>query len=138
MDSVVDYITEQLSELTSIPSPTGFTSKVTAHVSKTLESMGFAPELSNKGNVLVELGGKGRPLVLASHVDTLGAMVRSVKDNGRLRPHAYAEGQIFLKSSMTSSSVASRGLPGKQASAMASLARTSISSAFMASQTCGI
>ncbi len=86
MDSVVDYITEQLSELTSIPSPTGFTSKVTAYVSRTLEGMGFAPELSNKGNVLVELGGEGRPLVLASHVDTLGAMVRSVKDNGRLRP----------------------------------------------------
>ena len=32
------------------------------------------------------LGGEGEPLVLASHVDTLGAMVRSIKDNGRLRP----------------------------------------------------
>ena len=48
--------------------------------------MGFGPERSNKGNVLVELGGEGEPLVLASHVDTLGAMVRSIKDNGRLRP----------------------------------------------------
>ena len=28
----------------------------------------------------------GEPLVLAAHVDTLGAMVRSIKDNGRLRP----------------------------------------------------
>lgn len=36
--------------------------------------------------MLVELGGEGEPLVLASHVDTLGAMVRSIKDNGRLRP----------------------------------------------------
>ena len=53
---------------------------------ETLRDMGFGPERSNKGNVLVELGGEGEPLVLASHVDTLGAMVRSIKDNGRLRP----------------------------------------------------
>ena len=48
--------------------------------------MGYEPELSNKGNVLVNIGGEGNPLILASHVDTLGAMVRSIKDNGRLRP----------------------------------------------------
>ncbi|MCI6471977.1 MAG: M42 family metallopeptidase, partial [Collinsella sp.] len=44
------------------------------------------PQLSRKGNVLVDLGGQGSPLVLAAHVDTLGAMVRSVKTTGRLRP----------------------------------------------------
>lgn len=53
---------------------------------KQLEAMGYAPQLSNKGNVSVEIGGVGAPLVLAAHVDTLGAMVRSIKDNGRLRP----------------------------------------------------
>ena len=53
---------------------------------KQLEAMGYAPQLSNKGNVSVEIGGEGAPLVLAAHVDTLGAMVRSIKDNGRLRP----------------------------------------------------
>ena len=37
-------------------------------------------------NMLVTIGGEGNPLVLASHIDTLGAMVRSIKDNGRLRP----------------------------------------------------
>ena len=53
---------------------------------ETLKEMGYEPELSNKGNVLVTIGGEGNPLVLASHIDTLGAMVRSIKDNGRLRP----------------------------------------------------
>lgn len=86
MTDTFDYIGEQLKALTSIPSPTGFTRAVTDYVMKTLEEMGFAPERSTKGNVLVCLGGEGEPLVLASHVDTLGAMVRSVKDNGRLRP----------------------------------------------------
>ena len=86
MTDTFDYIGEQLKALTSIPSPTGFTRAVTDYVMKTLEEMGFAPERSTKGNVLVCLGGEDKPLVLASHVDTLGAMVRSIKDNGRLRP----------------------------------------------------
>ncbi len=36
--------------------------------------------------MICEVGGKGEPLVLAAHLDTLGAMVRSIKENGRLRP----------------------------------------------------
>ena len=48
--------------------------------------MGYEPELSNKGNINVVLGGEGSPLVLTAHLDTLGAMVRSIKENGRLRP----------------------------------------------------
>lgn len=86
MTDTLDYIGEQLKALTSIPSPTGFTRAVTDYVMKTLKEMGFTPERSTKGNVLVCLGGEGEPLVLASHVDTLGAMARSIKDNGRLRP----------------------------------------------------
>ena len=86
MTDTLDYIGEQLKALTSIPSPTGFTRAVTDYVMKALEEMGFAPERSTKGNVLACLGGEDEPLVLASHVDTLGAMVRSIKDNGRLRP----------------------------------------------------
>ena len=86
MTDTLDYIGDQLKALTSIPSPTGFTRAVTDYVMKTLKEMGFTPERSTKGNVLVCLGGEGEPLVLASHVDTLGAMVRSIKDNGRLRP----------------------------------------------------
>ncbi len=86
MEPIVDYIAEQLKALTAIPSPSGFTEQATRHVCDVLAGMGYAPQLSRKGNVLVELGGQGRPLVLAAHVDTLGAMVRAVKDNGRLRP----------------------------------------------------
>ena len=86
MEPIVDYICSQLKELTAIPSPSGFTKQATAYVCATLEGMGYEPQLSRKGNVLVELGGQGSPLVLAVHVDTLGAMVRSVKKTGRLRP----------------------------------------------------
>ena len=86
MDSQLTYICDQLKALTAIPSPTGFTKQATNYLVETLTAMGLSPEVSNKGNVLVCLGGEGNPLVLASHVDTLGAMVRAIKDNGRLRP----------------------------------------------------
>ena len=85
-DETLAYIGEQLHALTSIASPTGYTKNATDYLMKTLTDMGYEPERSTKGNVLVCLGGEGSPLVLASHVDTLGAMVRSIKDNGRLRP----------------------------------------------------
>ena len=86
LEETLSYIAGQLKTLTSIASPTGYTRAATDYLKETLRDMGFGPERSNKGNVLVELGGEGEPLVLASHVDTLGAMVRSIKDNGRLRP----------------------------------------------------
>lgn len=81
-----DYILEQLSALTAIPSPSGYTRQVSDYVLGQLETMGYRPEISNKGNVTVFLGGKDSPLVLSAHLDTLGAMVRKIKDNGRLRP----------------------------------------------------
>ena len=86
MKHYIDFIAEQLKTLTAIPSPSGYTKNVTDYLMKLLQDMGYEPELSRKGNVFVTLGGEGEPLVLAAHVDTLGAMVRSIKDNGRLRP----------------------------------------------------
>ena len=86
MKHYIDFIAEQLKTLTAIPSPSGYTKNATDYLMKLLQDMGYEPELSRKGNVFVTLGGEGEPLVLAAHVDTLGAMVRSIKDNGRLRP----------------------------------------------------
>ena len=86
MKHYIDFIAEQLKALTAIPSPSGYTKNATDYLIKLLQDMGYEPELSRKGNVFVTLGGEGEPLVLAAHVDTLGAMVRSIKDNGRLRP----------------------------------------------------
>lgn len=86
MKHYIDFIAEQLKTLTAIPSPSGYTKNATDYLMKLLQDMGYEPKLSRKGNVFVTLGGDGEPLVLAAHVDTLGAMVRSLKDNGRLRP----------------------------------------------------
>ena len=86
MKHYIDFIAEQLKTLTAIPIPSGYTKNATDYLMKLLQDMGYEPKLSRKGNVFVTIGGEGEPLVLAAHVDTLGAMVRSIKDNGRLRP----------------------------------------------------
>lgn len=86
MNKELEYIGETLKELTAVPSPSGYTDKAADHVMKVLSEMGYQPHKTRKGNVECEIGGEGNPLVLASHVDTLGAMVRAIKANGRLRP----------------------------------------------------
>lgn len=86
MSNTLEYILEELQHLTAIPSPTGYTKQVTAYVYKVLKELGYEPEYTRKGNVQAVLGGEGSPLILAAHLDTLGAMVRSIKANGRIRP----------------------------------------------------
>ena len=86
MKHYIDFIAEQLKTLTAIPSPSGYTKNATDYLMKLLQDMGYEPKLSRKGNVFVTIGGEGEPLVIAAQIDTLGAMVRSIKDNGRLRP----------------------------------------------------
>jgi len=80
-----DYALEYMLKLLSIPSPTGFTHQAADYLMETLEGLGFAPKKDRKGCVMCCLGGEGRGILLSAHVDTLGAMVRSVKKNGRIR-----------------------------------------------------
>ena len=44
MNSHMDFIKEQLYALTGIPSPSGFTKKVTDYLLSELTALGFAPE----------------------------------------------------------------------------------------------
>ena len=80
-----NYAVKQTEILCKIPSPSGFTKQATDYLIKECKSMGFQPKQSRKNSILAEIGGKGKPVVLAAHVDTLGVMVRAIKGNGRLR-----------------------------------------------------
>ena len=82
-----DFAWEQAAALLAIDSPTGFTEKAAQWVKNAFSSLGFDAHTTNKGGVLVDLGGADSEngLMLAAHVDTLGAMVASVKGNGRLK-----------------------------------------------------
>lgn len=81
-----DFAWEMTSALLAIDSPTGFTDNAAAWLKEQFTELGFKTTLTEKGGVLVELGGEGENgLMLAAHTDTLGAMVAEIKGNGRLR-----------------------------------------------------
>lgn len=81
----IEYITETLLQLLAIPSPTGYTEKAISFVEQQLTEMGIKSERSPKGALTWEIAGTGKGHVTVSgHVDTLGAMVKSIKSNGRL------------------------------------------------------
>lgn len=79
-----DYMLEQLRALIAIDSPSGYTKDVQEYVNGQLRAMGYTPENPVKGGVRAHLGGEGDPILLLAHVDTLGAVVSSVKPDGRL------------------------------------------------------
>lgn len=78
------FSVQQTMQLLAIDSPTGYTMNVTQYLLDALTNMGFKPVRNRKGSVCCTLGGEGRPLALAAHVDTLGLMVRTIKGNGNL------------------------------------------------------
>ena len=84
-DKYMDYILEQLKNLLAIDSPTGYTGQVREYLAAEYSRLGYTPTQTKKGGVLVDLGGSGNAVMVMAHVDTLGAMVAEVKENGRLR-----------------------------------------------------
>ena len=77
----------RLLRLLAVPSPTGATSAAVAFVTGELDRLGVAWERTRKGDLRWRLAGAGRApaRALAAHVDTLGAVVKEVKKQGRLR-----------------------------------------------------
>jgi len=82
-----DFSWEQAAALLAVDSPSCFTGMASQWVKKAFETLGYAPVITNKGGVIVDLGGEDANdgLLLSAHADTLGAMVCEVKSNGRLK-----------------------------------------------------
>ncbi len=76
-----------IEKLTSIPSPTGYTNEIVSYLKQEIESFGYETFKTNKGALMVSVTGKDneRHRVVTAHVDTLGAIVRAIKPNGRLK-----------------------------------------------------
>lgn len=83
---IIEYIIKTLETIVNIPSPSGFTKDAIQFVKSEVESFGYSCELSNKGGLIVSVPGNSEEtLGLSAHVDTLGAMVRSISGNGMLK-----------------------------------------------------
>ena len=82
-----DHSWEQAAALLAIDSPSGFTGRAALWVKGAFEKLGFDAKITNKGGVLIDLGGEDATdgLFLEAHTDTLGGMVCRIKSNGRLQ-----------------------------------------------------
>jgi putative aminopeptidase FrvX len=83
----MEYMVETFVTLANIPSPTGNTGNVMEWIKAELKRLGISFVVTNKGAVLATIKGKNdeRHRLLTAHVDTLGAMVKAIKSNGRLK-----------------------------------------------------
>ncbi|MFC7391916.1 M42 family metallopeptidase [Scopulibacillus cellulosilyticus] len=97
-----DEVIELISKLTAIPSPSGNTGQVISYVEDYFKNLGIETKRNHKGGLLVTLQGDDdtKHRFLTAHVDTLGAMVKEIKSDGRLRltkiggfPWNMAEGE---------------------------------------------
>lgn len=81
------YAADEAVALLSIDSPTGFTERAANWVAERFSALGYDARITQKGGVLIDLGGEDENdgLFLEAHTDTLGAMVAEIKTNGRLR-----------------------------------------------------
>ncbi|WP_397449239.1 osmoprotectant NAGGN system M42 family peptidase [Pseudomonas sp. NA-150] len=82
----LQYLQKVLLEMLAIPSPTGFTDTIVRYVAERLEELGIPFELTRRGTIRATLKGKqtSPDRAVSAHLDTIGASVRALQDNGRL------------------------------------------------------
>jgi len=81
-----NYLLRQLAALLQIDSPTGYTDEVVLYCAEELKRLGLSPELTRRGAIRAVRQGSRRAgaRAIVAHVDTLGAQVKAIKENGRL------------------------------------------------------
>lgn len=87
MDFNLDYTLEFLEEIINISSPSGDTKEVMDRVEREFKELGLNWKKTKKGASYAVLEGENtkESILLTAHVDTLGAMVKEIKSNGRLK-----------------------------------------------------
>lgn len=72
-------------KILEIPSPTGYSIEIASFIENEFKKRKLAYHKNKKGNIIVPLKGKtDHTITFTAHIDTLGAMVRSIKSDGTL------------------------------------------------------
>lgn len=76
-----------IKELVSIPSPSGYTKDAIQFIEQRLEKSNVEMKRNRKGGLIATLRGKNtsKHRFLTAHIDTLGAIVKEIKTDGRLK-----------------------------------------------------
>ncbi|MGA9574615.1 MAG: osmoprotectant NAGGN system M42 family peptidase, partial [Lysobacterales bacterium] len=80
------YMRQRLLEMLAIPSPTGFTDEISRYVCRELEQLGVDHALTRRGTIIAHVPGSDheQSRAVVNHLDTIGAVVTDLKENGRL------------------------------------------------------
>jgi len=83
----MQYTIDMLVKILKTPSPTGNTRKVMDVIEEEFKKLNIDTYRTKKGALIATIKGKndGIHRTLSGHVDTLGAMVKEIKGNGRLK-----------------------------------------------------
>lgn len=81
------YVLKVLQDVLGYDSPSGFCYEVMDYIQAVATSQGYAFEKTRKGCGIITVPGQkeGKVIGLSAHVDTLGAMVRSITAEGKLK-----------------------------------------------------
>src|SRR5690606_19444804 len=81
-----DYVIDVLLRLLHTPSPSGYTDRVVQLVCDELDRMDVPYEMPRRGAIRANLAGRhsSPDRAVVAHIDTLGAMVKALKPNGRV------------------------------------------------------
>ena len=89
---LLDYTLDALKTLLAVDSPTGFSKNAADTLLRAFAALEIPAKRTEKGGVLADLSmfaaedaDAGNGILLSAHIDTLGAMVRQIKGNGRLK-----------------------------------------------------
>lgn len=82
-----DFVLNIAKEILEFDSPTGFCFEIINKIEDIVKSIGYKFEKTNKGCGVITIDGESneKTVGLCAHVDTLGAMVRSVTPQGTLK-----------------------------------------------------
>lgn len=81
------FILATAKSLLEIDSPSGYCFRIIDEIHQWVKDMGFSLERNQKGNAIITIPGKSNKKIigLSAHVDTLGTMVRSITQEGKLK-----------------------------------------------------
>ncbi|NBG88536.1 M20/M25/M40 family metallo-hydrolase [Isachenkonia alkalipeptolytica] len=87
MEKTLRYTIDELEKILKIPSPSGHTEYLKDHVIKELKSLKVDYQETHKGAIIATVKGEvtKEHRTVSAHMDTLGAMVKEIKSNGRLK-----------------------------------------------------
>lgn len=88
----MNYFKETLIKYLNIPSPSSFTKKAMKAAKEEFETMGLDTHYTKKGALIATIKGNEEAISISAHMDTLGAMVKSITSKGELTYHRIGGG----------------------------------------------